>query len=97
MDIEILCKNKNDSFTPAILRLFKDSFACIDATSGKPLTPDMFWSYDWIGMPLPMMIFPYLGVLTYITKCMLQIVLSCERATNIWIFDFSALVTASAA
>eukprot|EP01122_Echinamoeba_exundans_P017571 TRINITY_DN938_c0_g1_i3.p1 TRINITY_DN938_c0_g1~~TRINITY_DN938_c0_g1_i3.p1 ORF type:complete len:339 (+),score=72.26 TRINITY_DN938_c0_g1_i3:601-1617(+) len=48
MDIEILCKNKDDSFTPALLRLFKDSFQCIDPTSGRCLQPEYAWNYDFI-------------------------------------------------
>lgn len=48
MDIEILCKNKDDSFTPALLRLFKDSFQCIDPNTGKCLQQDYAWNYDFI-------------------------------------------------
>lgn len=48
MDIEILCKNKDDSFTPALLRLFKDNFQCIDPTTGRVLQNDYAWNYDFI-------------------------------------------------
>jgi hypothetical protein len=48
MDIEILCKNKDDSFTPALLRLSEDTFSCIDPETEKPLQKEMVWPYTAI-------------------------------------------------
>lgn len=45
LDIEILCKNPDDSFTPALLRLHSMGFACVDVTTGKPLAPGYAWPY----------------------------------------------------
>lgn len=52
LDIEILCKNPDDSFTPALLRLHTMGFACVDATTGKPLNPAYTWPYTDIAQLL---------------------------------------------
>lgn len=44
VDIEILCKNADDSFAPAILRLHTTSFSCVDEF-GVPLKDTYHWSY----------------------------------------------------
>lgn len=44
VDIEILCKNTDDSFVPGILRLHTSSFACVDY-DGIPLKDTYHWSY----------------------------------------------------
>lgn len=44
LDIEILCKNSDDSFTPSILRLHSTSFSCVDE-NGQPLKDEYHWSY----------------------------------------------------
>lgn len=45
LDIEILCKNTDDSFTPALLRLHTMGFACVDQVTGKPLNAAYTWPY----------------------------------------------------
>ena len=45
LDIEILCKNPDDSFTPALLRFHSLGFACVDTVTGKPLNPSYTWPY----------------------------------------------------
>lgn len=45
LDIEILCKNSDDSFTPALLRFHTMGFACVDTVTGKPLNPAYTWPY----------------------------------------------------
>lgn len=45
LDIEILCKNPDDSFTPALLRFHSLGFACVDVSTGKPLNPAYTWPY----------------------------------------------------
>lgn len=52
LDIEILCKNPDDSFTPALLRLHTMGFACVDATTGKPLNPAYTWPYSDVAQLL---------------------------------------------
>jgi len=52
LDIEILCKNPDDSFTPALLRLHTMGFACVDATTGKPLNASYAWPYSDVAQLL---------------------------------------------
>jgi hypothetical protein len=48
MDIEILCKNKDDSFSQALLRLYDTEFSCIDPDTGRLLPRTQTWKYTEI-------------------------------------------------
>lgn len=46
LDIEILCKNPDDSFTPALLRFQTLGFCCIHPETGQTLTSAYTWNYE---------------------------------------------------